>query len=104
MIAQLKKGVLEFCILHIISKDTLYGYEIMNTITSIFTDTNEATVYSILRRLLSDDYTECYSQSSTNGPPRKYYKITIKGRQYLEKSFSDWKFICNSVEKIIEEK
>ena len=101
MIAQLKKGVLEFCILVLLSKEELYGYEIMKQITSLFSDTSEQTVYTILRRLLKDGYTQCYTKELSNGPPRKYYQVTIKGRDYMEQSKADWLVIQNAVSSVL---
>ncbi len=102
MIAQLKKGVLEFCILMIISKGEFYGYEIMQRITSLFDGTSEQTVYSILRRLLSDGFTECFSKNISSGPPRKYYRLTEKGIEYLEQCHKDWNKTIDCVNNIIE--
>lgn len=99
MIAQLKKGVLEFCVMLVISKNELYGYEIMQRITNAFPDTNESTVYTVLRRLLSDGYTQCYSKEEpSGGPPRKYYRMTVKGTEYLKQSEQDWNTVRSSVE------
>ncbi len=98
MVAQLKKGVLEYCILLIISKDELYGYEIMKTIVDIFPDTSEQTVYSILRRLLREGYTHCYSKGISSGPPRKYYELTQKGVDYFSQCEDDWQNITKCVE------
>lgn len=102
MIVQLKKGILEFCILLIISKDELYGYEIMKKITGIFSDTREATVYTILRRLLHEGYTECFSKDISNGPPRKYYRITMEGNAYLEQCKKDWFFVQGAVSEVMQ--
>ncbi len=101
MLAQLKKGVLEFCVLNIVSDDEYYGYEIMKMVLSVFQDTSEQTVYTILRRLLADGYTECYSKDISNGPPRKYYQLTPKGREYLAKSYNDWEYVSDCVSKFL---
>lgn len=103
MTAQMKKGVLEFCILHIISRHDLYGYEIMKQITAVFTDTNESTVYAILRRLLADGYLVCHSPAESNGPPRKYYKVTYIGEAYLRESLEAWQAVVGGVSKIVGE-
>ncbi len=100
MIAQLKKGVLEFCVLSIIGTGEMYGYEIMKQVTEVFADTSEQTVYTILRRLLSDEYTDCFSKNISSGPPRKYYRLTDKGRAYLMQCKEDWKYINECVFKL----
>ncbi len=100
MIAQLKKGVLEYCVLIIISSNELYGYEIMKQVTEIFPDTSEQTIYTILRRLLSEGYTDCYSKGISAGPPRKYYKLTDKGIDYHKQCEKDWKYVCECVDAL----
>ncbi len=100
MLAQLKKGVLEYCILRIVASGEFYGYEIMKSTVAVFSDTSEQTVYTILRRLLADGYTECFSKGFSSGPPRKYYRMTKKGQDYLKSCHDDWKYITACVEKI----
>lgn len=102
MTAQMKKGVLELCILYVVSRSELYGYEIMKRLTTVFTDTAESTVYAILRRLLADGYLACYSKGESNGPPRKYYKTTPQGNAYLAESMASWQSIIHSVEEILK--
>lgn len=87
---QMKKGVLELCILHVTASDELYGYEIMKRITGAFPEINESTVYAVLRRLHSDGCTESYMGETSAGPTRKYYRITPAGRERLEKMRSEW--------------
>lgn len=103
MTAQMKKGVLELCILYIVSRRELYGYEIMKQLTTVFTDTAESTVYAILRRLLADGYLMCYSKDESNGPPRKYYRTTPQGEAYLAESLEGWQSIIHGVEKILKD-
>lgn len=87
---QMKKGVLELCILHVTASDELYGYEIMKRITGAFPEINESTVYAVLRRLHSDGCTESYTGETSAGPTRKYYRITSAGMERLEKMRSEW--------------
>lgn len=87
---QMKKGVLELCILHVVSNEELYGYEIMKRITGAFPEINESTVYAVLRRLRGDGCTESYAGETSGGPTRKYYRITSVGRERLEKMLSEW--------------
>ena len=87
---QMKKGVLELCILHIISGGEYYGYEIMKQVTEAFPDINESTVYAVLRRLHSDGCTESYTGEVSGGPTRKYYRITPYGLSRLKKMREEW--------------
>ncbi len=87
---QMKKGILELCILQVVSREELYGYEIMKRVTGAFPDLNESTVYAVLRRLRADGCTEYYTGGTSGGPARKYYRITEAGREHLEKMLKEW--------------
>ena len=90
MEAQLKKGIIEMCLLHILSEGDEYGYPLMNRLKESFIGTEDSTYYSILRRLAASGYTEAYTGSVSGGPARKYYRITDTGRQYLNDLESQW--------------
>ncbi len=100
MDAQLKKGILEMCILFSISKEEMYGYDIMQKMSKLFPEVNESTFYSILRRLCAEGTTEVYYGTTSNGPKRKYYRITTEGRRYLDTCIHDWNKIKNIVSEI----
>ncbi len=87
---QMKKGVLELCILYVVSREELYGYEIMKQVTKAFPELNESTVYAVLRRLRTDGCAECYTGEVSGGPARKYYRITEAGKGRLEKMLAEW--------------
>lgn len=91
MDAQIKKGILEMCVLHIISKEDKYGYDVMKQMGEYFPEVNESTFYAILRRLKNEQLAEVYYGDISNGPQRKYYRITEQGRIALSISVSDWK-------------
>ncbi|MDE6764004.1 MAG: PadR family transcriptional regulator [Oscillospiraceae bacterium] len=97
---QMKKGVLELCILHVTASDELYGYEIMKRITGAFPEINESTVYAVLRRLHSDGCTESYTGETSAGPKRKYYRITAAGRERLEKMRSEWQEMLDALKSL----
>ena len=100
MDAQLKKGILEMCILNIINQREMYGYDIMKYMGQFFPEVDESTFYAILRRLNKEGLTEVYYGQVSNGPRRKYYRILDKGRESLHKSIDDWKnilFIVNEI-------
>ena len=97
MDAQMKKGVLEMCILYRLKDQEIYGYELMKSIRQYFPDVYEGSIYTILRRLNATGYTRVTQNKSLNGPVRKYYTITQTGLEYLEQMLSEWKSIVNSV-------
>lgn len=79
------------CILHHIQSNTeLYGYDIMKYMNIHFPEVNESTFYSILRRLHKNDMTSIVYKDISNGPQRKYYKITQKGNLLLEDNIAEW--------------
>lgn len=90
MDAQFKKGILEMCILYKVGQEELYGYDIMKYMGAFFPEVDESTFYAILRRLNKEGLTESYYGEVSNGPKRKYYRISEKGRESLAKSIEDW--------------
>lgn len=97
---QMKKGVLELCILHIVSTNDMYGYEIMRTVTEAFSDINESTVYAVLRRLHADGCTESYQGETSAGPKRKYYRVTKKGTDELARMKNEWRELLRSIDML----
>ena len=85
---QLKKGLLEFCVLSALQKSDSYGYQIIKDISSCV-EISESTLYPILKRLESHYYVETYSVEH-NGRLRKYYKITNAGKERIKEFLDDW--------------
>ena len=100
MDTQLKKGVLEMCILHQLRGQEAYGYEIMKVIKDVFPEVYDGSIYAILRRLNADGHTEAYMRDSQNGPPRKYYRITPEGNKYLQEVSVEWGILVAGVQKL----
>lgn len=101
MNTQFRKGVLEICVLALISKKDMYGYEIVQNISKVI-DVNEGTIYPILRRLTKEGYFETYILESSEGPARKYYKITELGNQNLNNLMTEWKEFVKAVNVLID--
>ena len=100
--SQIKRGTLEYCILVMINKKERYGYEIISELEkwSILA-AKESTIYPLLRRLLKEEYLSSFWQESAEGlPPRKYYAITDKGREYLEAMSIEWDNLLRAIESI----
>lgn len=102
MNAQMKKGVIEMCILYYISKKDLYGYDVMRLMSSYFPDVETGTFYAILRRLHKENALSCYEGKISDGPKRKYYKITDKGLLLLNELRKDWENMLKSVDDIFK--
>ena len=90
MDAQLKKGVLELCLLQCISGEPKYGYDVIQTMRGCFPGVTESTFYAILRRLAKDGSADTFQGSESNGPVRKYYQLTDAGRERLRQMKEDW--------------
>ncbi len=97
---QLKKGVLELCVLSLLKTHDRYGYELVAEISKCIA-ISEGTIYPLLRRLKNEGYVETYLEESKEGPPRKYYKLTDKGEQKREEFLLDWREFITGVEVII---
>lgn len=102
MNVQFKKGVLELCVLILISKKDQYGYELAQNISNKIT-VAEGTLYPLLRRLTKEDYLTTYLAESTEGPPRKYYSLSDKGSLYMTELIKEWMQFSNAVNEFIEE-
>ena len=102
---QIRKGVLELCILNAIKVEPLYGYDIVRQLRQIEgLVISEGTIYPILSRLKREGIVESTIQESAEGPARKYYRLTKKGQGILLEMNSYWTIIENGIEKICEEK
>jgi len=97
MDAQMKKGVLEMCILHQLRDEPLYGYEVMKAVRQVFPDVYEGSIYTVLRRLNAAGHTDITLQESSSGPMRKYYGLTDSGRVYLDEMLAEWRSVVESV-------
>lgn len=101
MNVQFKKGVLELCVLSLTAKADRYGYELVEEISQNF-EISEGTIYPLLRRLTKEGLFSTYLMESTEGPPRKYYKITPKGHEMQEELKAEWEHFAKGVAKMIE--
>jgi len=99
---QFKKGVLELCVLVLLDKQDRYGYELVHKISNQI-EISEGSVYPLLRRLTKEEYFTTYLQESSEGPSRKYYRLTDKGREYLHELIDDWDKFSNGVNQLIKE-
>jgi PadR family transcriptional regulator, regulatory protein PadR len=88
---QLRKGLLELAILNVLGEGPLYGYEIVRRLGDVDSLViTEGTVYPILSRLRNEEYVESFIQESSSGPPRKYYRLTLRGRTGLRRMNDHW--------------
>ena len=95
--AQMRKGILEFCILSLISGRDLYTSEILESLKNGKMVVVEGTVYPLLTRLKNADLLQYRWEESTSGPPRKYYSITTKGKSFLSELQQVWNELNKAV-------
>ena len=101
--AQMRKGILEFCILSILSKNDHYASEILDTLKGGKMIVVEGTIYPLLTRLKNSGLLEYRWEESISGPPRKYYKITEAGKASLAELSTSWKALTTAVNKITKQ-
>lgn len=97
---QLKKGVLEYCLLHQIAQKETYGYDLLKILSDAFPSVQESTIYAILRRLRGSGMAETYEGKESDGPARKYYRITELGKESLETMRQAWNDLVRGVEQL----
>ena len=102
-LTEIQKGVLEGCIMEIISQKETYGYEITRKLNQLgFSDIVEGTVYTILVRLEKKQLVDISKKPSDMGPPRKFFKLNNKGQKELEKFWQKWEFISSRINQLKE--
>ena len=99
---QIKKGVLDMCVMALLVDKDSYGYDLADSLTQKI-QAADGTVYPILRKLAADGMVTTYLQESQNGPPRKYYHLTPVGKDRLETDKKEWIRFAGAVDKIIGE-
>jgi PadR family transcriptional regulator PadR len=102
MNAQFKKGVLELCVLSALARRDAYGYELAEKISSRI-EIAEGTLYPLLRKLKNDGLCDTYLSDESGGPPRKYYRLTEKGRQAGQKLRQEWESFSHNVGLLMED-
>ncbi|MBU6342038.1 MAG: PadR family transcriptional regulator [Bacteroidetes bacterium] len=100
--AQMRKGVLELCILAIIDEEEFYPSDIIERLKANDLIVVEGTLYPLLTRLKNDGLLDYTWRESNAGPPRKYFKITDTGRQFLEALTLSWQKLVQSVDQTLQ--
>ena len=98
--AQMRKGILEYCILSILSKREAYPSEILESLENVRLLVVEGTLYPLLTRLKNMELLSYRWEESTSGPPRKYYQITPQGQEFLNELDATWNELQQAVQKL----
>ena len=102
--SQLLKGVLDVCLLAVISERPVYGYEMTKRLTERGLSTvGEGSIYPVLGRLERDGLVETFRQVSNGGPPRKYYRLTEDGRRSLTCWSIEWRTTRAAVDGVLDD-
>lgn len=102
--AQMRKGILEYCILSILKTQDAYVAEILEELKTAKLIVVEGTIYPLLTRLKNAKLLEYRWEESTGGPPRKYYKLTTEGQNFLDELSTSWKELQIAVKTITNSK
>jgi PadR family transcriptional regulator PadR len=96
----IRKGLLEFLILKIISADKAYVADMMKRLADTDFATQEGTLYPLLSKMRREELVDYEWQESDFGPPRKYYKLTAKGKAQLAEFKNYWEYLNNTIDKL----
>lgn len=100
--AQMRKGILEYCILLVIARKDAYVSDIINKLKDSKMIVVEGTIYPLLTRLKNSGLLTYRWEESTQGPPRKYYSITGTGRSFLLELENSWNELTSAINRIKE--
>jgi PadR family transcriptional regulator len=102
LIAQLRRGALEYCVLALLERGEGYGFDLVRELAEVDgMVTTEGTIYPILARLRRDGVVETTWQESPAGPPRRYYRLTRSGRQALKEFRQEWVRFRDGVDRVV---
>ena len=96
----LKKDLIELCLLHLLSQGDQYGYELLRRLHAAFPDTQESAVYALLRGLCRDGCSEQYKGATSDGPARKYYRLTDAGLGRYGTLLKQWRTMRTALSEL----
>lgn len=100
-LTELRRGVLEFCVLAILQKGESYGFDIVRELSEGQLLTSEGTIYPLLSRLRRQELVTTTWRESATGPPRRYYRMTDRGRHALDAFAADWTRFRSAVDELL---
>jgi PadR family transcriptional regulator, regulatory protein PadR len=98
--AQMRKGILEYCILSVLSRNSCYASDIIKELKEAEVIVVEGTLYPLLTRQKNAGLLSYRWEESLQGPPRKYYELTDEGKKYLAELDKSWQELVDSVNQI----
>ena len=101
--SQLLKGILDACVMEVIKEEAIYGYELSQKLQQVgLHDISDGTIYPVLLRLQKNGFIKGEMKPSPTGPNRKYYYLTDKGKEELEKLALEWMLVSEPVSKLLK--
>ena len=100
LLVQLRKGVLDLCVLALLERRDGYAYDIASRLADAI-GMGEGTIYPLMRRMQTDGLVKTYLEESSSGPPRKYYQLTKSGRAALTTYSTEWTAFVAAVTKVM---
>jgi PadR family transcriptional regulator PadR len=101
-VSQLRRGVLEYCVLSLLSEQELYGFDLVRRLGEVDgMVTSEGTIYPLLSRLRREGWVSTRWGPSETGPPRRYYAVTEEGRAVLAAFVEDWSRFRDAVDQLL---
>jgi len=97
---QLRKGVLDMCVLALLARSDGYAYDIASRLADLI-GMGEGTIYPLMRRMQADGLVKTYLAESSSGPPRKYYQLTKAGHAALAVQKTEWTDFVSGVAKVL---
>jgi PadR family transcriptional regulator PadR len=105
LLAQMRRGTLQYCVLSLLADEERYGFDLVRGLAEMDgMVTSEGTIYPLLSRLRRDGLVESTWQESPSGPPRRYYHLTTAGRAALEAFRLEWRRFRDAVDHFVERK
>ena len=102
LLVQLRKGVLDLCVLALLERQDGYAYDIASRLAEAI-GMGEGTIYPLMRRMQTDGLVKTYLEESSSGPPRKYYQLTKAGHAALAAQKAEWNVFNASVAKVLSD-
>jgi PadR family transcriptional regulator, regulatory protein PadR len=103
LLAQMRRGTLQYCVLALVAREELYGFDLVRALAEVDgMVTSEGTIYPLLSRLRRDGLVESTWRESPNGPPRRYYRVTPAGRRALNTFAQEWSRFRDAVDHFVE--
>ena len=96
----LKKDLIELCLLHLLSQGDRYGYDLLRRLHAAFPDTQESAVYALLRSLCKEGCSEQYMGETSDGPARKYYRLTPTGAARYGELLQQWRTLTDALAEL----